>query len=140
MSLNCMTQTLAALSLIGNATDGAAPPAMPTLLGPPVANITLQQMRGGFVLDNGMIVDIQVHKHLFLNGQPTAESYFTSQQTDLASVAGKPLTTIIQNTLNDQVLTSLTQVDITVSNLAPVQHHLAQTVMFETMFNGALNN
>lgn len=104
----------------------------------PVAEDTLDEMRAGFVLDNGLIVDIQLSKQIFVNGAPQAHTTFDSMDTRLAAFAGNDVNTLLQNTLNNQVLSTLTEIDISVSNLAPVQQHLSQTVMFETLFNNGL--
>lgn len=104
----------------------------------PVAEDTLNKMRAGFVLDNGMIVDIQLSKQIFVNGRPQAHTTFDSMDTRLVTFAGKDANTLLQNTLNNQVLSSLTEIDISVSNLAPVQQYLSQSVVFETLFHNAL--
>lgn len=92
-----------------------------------VPDSTLASLRGGFLLPNGVIVDFNFKKSLFQNGELTSQSYF--QSPDNLSLLNKDnfnlgsnfsesiFTSIIQNDLDNQTLTSITTIDISIENL-----------------------
>ncbi|WP_333875031.1 hypothetical protein [Methylobacter sp.] len=88
----------------------------------------LDQLRGGFVLANGVNVDFSLDRITSLNGAVVSSSFFQSsanmslfqngalnQAPDLAGAAG--LGSIIQNNMDNQVIRNATDINITVSNL-----------------------
>ena len=108
----------------------------------PVSDNTLDALRAGFVLDNGLVDNIRLDKQLFVNGQLVSQSYFDSANAmgqQLASFSGDALNTVLQNSLNDQVLSSVTQLDISISNLDAVQQNIMQTALYEALFDAGLN-
>lgn len=108
-----------------------------------VPDSELGELRAGFVLDNGMVVNIRFDKQLFVNGDPVSQTYFDSADAmgqQIASFSGDDLNTVLQNSLNDQVLSSVTQMDISISNLAPVQQSMVQSAVYETLFSRVLGN
>ncbi|MFT6897195.1 MAG: hypothetical protein ACJA13_001601 [Paraglaciecola sp.] len=92
-----------------------------------VPDSTLASLRGGFVLPNGMIVDISFKKSIFQNGELTSQSYFESPEnlsllnkdnfTFSSDSSDALFTSIIQNNLDNQTLTSITNIDISIKNL-----------------------
>ena len=104
----------------------------------PVSDKSLASLRGGFVLDNGLIVDIQVNKQLLINGEQVSGFTYTTTDTlaeDVAAMMGNQLNPIVQNQLNDQILSSITNIDISISNASVAQQTLSQAIMHETYFN-----
>lgn len=87
----------------------------------------LSQQRGGFTLPNGMVVNISLERLIFLNGIETASSFiqFPIEGTLIQSgggnlgqdLSGLALGSIIQNSLDDQVIRSINEVSIEISNL-----------------------
>jgi hypothetical protein len=106
-----------------------------------VSDKVLGELRAGFVLDNGLVVNIRLDKQLFVNGQLVSQAYFDSAEAmgqQLASFSGDTLNTVLQNSLNDQVLSSVTQMDISISNLSTLQHNVMHTALYESLINRAL--
>ena len=104
----------------------------------PVSDKSLASLRAGFVLDNGLIVDIQVNKQLLINGEQVSGFTYTTTDTlaeDVAAIMGNQLNPIVQNQLNDQILSSITNIDISISNASVAQQTLSQAIMHETYFN-----
>jgi transcription termination factor NusB len=108
-----------------------------------VSDKALAEIRAGFVLDNGLVVNIRLDKQLFVNGELVSQTYFDSADAmgqKLASFSGDELNTVLQNSLNDQVLSSVTQMDISISNLSAVQQNIMQTALYQALYNRALGN
>lgn len=104
-----------------------------------VSDQSLASLRAGFMLDNGMVVDIALSKRLFINAEQVGETlYLSNSHSDDLWLSDTSLSHFVQNTLDNQILSSITHLDIAVSNLTPVQQHLAQEVLYETLFTGPL--
>ncbi|MEH6710989.1 MAG: hypothetical protein V7733_07215 [Paraglaciecola polaris] len=110
-----------------------------------VTDSTLSSLRGGFVLGNGVVVDINFQKSIFRNGELTSHSYFQSPQDlnflgkdefNLRSVLpNNTLNTVIQNTLDNQTLSAITNIDITIKNLEQAQQAFAHSELYNTFFD-----
>jgi len=87
----------------------------------------LDQLRGGFVLPNGMNIDFSLERVTSLNGTVMSSSFFQlpgnalllqngalNQSPDLA---GAGLSTVIQNNVDNQIIRTVTDINIAVSNL-----------------------
>jgi hypothetical protein len=87
----------------------------------------LDQLRGGFVLPNGTNIDFSLGRITSLNDQVISSSFFQSsantalfqngvmnQAPDLAMSA---LGNVIQNNIDNQVIKTVTDINIAVSNL-----------------------
>lgn len=87
----------------------------------------LDQLRGGFVSPNGIIIDFSLERITSLNGSVVSSSFFQlpdnaalfqngslNQSPDLA---GLGLSTVIQNNLDNQIIRTVTAINIAVSNL-----------------------
>jgi hypothetical protein len=111
----------------------------------PVPDSTLSALRGGFVLGNGIVVDINFQKSILQNGELVSYFYFQSPQdinlliTDelnLASVLpDSTLNTVLQNTLDNQTLSAITNIDITIKNLEQAQRTFIQNERYNTYFD-----
>ena len=88
----------------------------------------LDQLRGGFVLPNGMNVDFSLARLTTINGAVVSSSFFqlpgnvSSVQNGAAlnqfpNMAGTGLNSVIQNNLDNQRIQSLTDINIAVSHL-----------------------
>ena len=100
-----------------------------------VSDASLASLRAGFVLNNGLVVDIQLSKRLFINAEQVSDTlFFSSSDSGDLLISDTSLSGFLQNTMDNQVLSSITQLDIAVSNLAPVQQHLSQELFYETLF------
>ncbi len=87
----------------------------------------LDQLRGGFVLPNGMSIDFSLERITSLNGTVVSSSFF--QLPDNASLlqngalnqspelAGAGLSSVIQNNVDNQIIRTVTDINIAVSNL-----------------------
>ena len=111
----------------------------------PVPDSTLSELRGGFVLGNGVVVDINFQKSIAQNGELVSYSYFQSPQNldllitdelNLASVLpDSTLNTVLQNTLDNQTLSAITNIDITIKNLEQAQRTFIQDGRYTTYFD-----
>jgi len=87
----------------------------------------LDQLRGGFVLPNGVTIDFSLERIISLNGAVVSSSFFELPsnvtliqngniiQNPGLSMSG--LGTVIQNNLDNQTISALTQLNLTVSNV-----------------------
>jgi len=91
-----------------------------------VSDTKLAHSRGGFILPNGVIVDISFEKRIFRNGQETSSSYFqTANNQNLVkngklNIPGLSTTlfkSVIQNDLDNQVLQTINNINIDIKNL-----------------------
>ncbi|WP_339773176.1 hypothetical protein [uncultured Paraglaciecola sp.] len=111
----------------------------------PVPDATLSTLRGGFVLSNGVVVDINFQKNIFRNGQLASHSYFQSPQDlsflskddfNLSSVIPNgSLNSVLQNTIDNQTLSAITNIDITIKNLQQAQQAFAHNELYSTFFD-----
>jgi hypothetical protein len=114
-----------------------------------VPDSTLASLRGGFILPNGVIVDISFKKSLFQNGELTSQSYFQSPENlsllnkenfTLSSDLSESLfTSIIQNNLDNQTLTSITNIEISIQNVNNALLALANSEMYSRFFQPSSN-
>jgi hypothetical protein len=87
----------------------------------------LDQLRGGFVLPNGMNIDFSLERITSLNGAVVSSSYFQlpdnvsliqngtlNQAPDLA-ISG--LGSVVQNNLDNQMIRTVTDINIAIGNL-----------------------
>src|SRR5690554_5127733 len=98
------------------------------------ADTELDELRGGFTLDNGMVVDLSFATSVFVNGQErfsdrfVLPNDFSIDQLRGAVVSNGPNNyvmsdaamnnmTVIQNTLDNQLITMMRSIDITISNI-----------------------
>jgi hypothetical protein len=113
----------------------------------PVTEKTLATLRGGFVLSNGLIVDLTFQKHLFQNGELTSHTYLQTPQDyaqlskdgfALSSVLlNNTINTVLQNTLDDQTLSTITNIDITIQNIEQANQAFTQDQLYNTYFNAS---
>jgi hypothetical protein len=91
-----------------------------------VSDTRLAFSRGGFILPNGVIVDISFEKLLFRNGEETASSYFQTPDNQYLVNDGKLnilglsddlFQSIIQNDLDNQTLQTINNINIDIKNL-----------------------
>jgi hypothetical protein len=92
-----------------------------------VADSQLASLRGGFVLPNGIVVDISFEKRIFQNGVVTFSSYFESPENVFlvndgdfniaADLNDSILQSVIQNNLDGQTLTSISTINVGIKNL-----------------------
>ncbi|QHJ10547.1 hypothetical protein FX988_00761 [Paraglaciecola mesophila] len=110
-----------------------------------VSEEKLATLRGGFVLGNGVVVDLNFQKHLFQNGELVGHSYFQTPQDftqlgkdelSLSSVLpNNTFNTVLQNTLDNQTLSAITNIDITIKNIEHAKQAFAQDQLYNTYFN-----
>ncbi|TAK61267.1 hypothetical protein [Methylobacter sp.] len=87
----------------------------------------LDQLRGGFVLPNGMNIDFSLERISSLNGTVVSSSFFQLPENTLLSqngtmnqaldLAGSGLSSVIQNNVDNQIIRTVTDINIVVSNL-----------------------
>lgn len=87
----------------------------------------LDRLRGGFVLPNGMNIDFSLHRISSLNGTVVSSSFFqlpenislfrNGAMNQTPDLAGSGLSSVIQNNLDNQVIKTVTDINIAVSNL-----------------------
>ncbi|WAR46571.1 hypothetical protein [Methylomonas rapida] len=93
----------------------------------PASDEELAELRGGFVLPNGMNVEFSVEKIVSMNGMITFSSTFNMPanisliQNGLGNEApefqGPVLGSVVQNNLDDQFISTLKTINIELSNL-----------------------
>jgi len=146
------TTLISALSIIlisvpsyAKNTPGLAMDEHDTIHWQPVSEEKLATLRGGFVLGNGVVVDLNFQKHLFQNGELTSHTYFQTPQ-DFAQLGKDELSlnsilpnstfnTVLQNTLDNQTLSAITNIDITIKNIEHAKQAFAQDQLYNTYFN-----
>lgn len=94
---------------------------------PRASDSELAQLRGGFLLPNGVNIDLSIEKIISLNGVETFSSFFQFPENgfllqngvgDLApDLAASALNSIIQNNLDNQVISTINEINLEVSNL-----------------------
>lgn len=87
----------------------------------------LAQLRGGFMLPNGMIINFSLEKIVFLNDIEIFSSLVKfpeegfllqhGNQNFAENLAGSALGTVIQNSLDDQVIKAINEINIEIGNL-----------------------
>jgi len=99
-----------------------------------VSDTKLASSRGGFILPNGVIIDISFEKRIFRNGEQTSSAYFQIpnnlnlikngqlNSTELANkssnqIANSLFQSIIQNDLDNQTLQTINNINIDIKNL-----------------------
>ena len=91
-----------------------------------VSDTRLADSRGGFILPNGLIVDISFEKRIFRNGEETANSYFQTPsnlnlvkngELNIPGLSNTLFQSIIQNDLDNQTLQTVNNINIDIKNL-----------------------
>ncbi|SFP92820.1 hypothetical protein SAMN05216419_103412 [Nitrosomonas cryotolerans] len=87
----------------------------------------LAQQRGGFLLPNGVNINFSLEKIIFLNGVEASSSFFqlpengsliqNGDQNLASDLTGSALNGIIQNNLDNQVIKTINEINIEISNL-----------------------
>tara|TARA_R110002073_G_scaffold159066_1_gene314321 strand:- start:1415 stop:1903 length:489 start_codon:yes stop_codon:yes gene_type:complete len=87
----------------------------------------LALQRGGFVLPNGVNINLSLEKTIFLNGVETFSSFFqlpenfsllqNGNQNLTSDLGGSTLSSVIQNNLDNQAIKTINEFNIEVSNL-----------------------
>ncbi|HRQ05176.1 MAG TPA: hypothetical protein PK580_04350 [Nitrosomonas halophila] len=88
----------------------------------------LDELRGGFILPNGVRIDLNLEKIVLLNGNELFSSYFQAPKDTLLlqngiqnlvadSVITPSMGSFIQNTLDNQQIRTITEINIEISNL-----------------------
>jgi hypothetical protein len=103
----------------------------------------LAQQRGGFVLPNGMVIDISLERTILLNGVETISSFFqfpengillqNGSENLMPDPIGSALSSVIQNNLDDQVIKAISEFNIELSNLQNINvdnhHHSLDSIL-----------
>ncbi|MFT7007749.1 MAG: hypothetical protein ACJAXJ_002286 [Colwellia sp.] len=91
-----------------------------------VSDTILAYSRGGFILPNGVIVDISFEKRIFRNGEETSSSYFETPSNlnlvkngklNIPGVSNTLFQSIVQNDLDNQTLQTINNINIDIKNL-----------------------
>lgn len=91
-----------------------------------VSDTQLAHTRGGFILPNGVIVDISFEKRIFQNGEEIASSYFQTPNShsivqngklNVPGLSSALFQSIIQNDLDNQTLQTINNINIDIKNL-----------------------
>lgn len=94
-----------------------------------VEDTKLAGLRGGFLLPNGLVVNISFDKRILQNGEEIFHSYFqlpeninltTAGELDLDSANvfdSSTIQSVIQNTLDNQTISSINNINIDIRNL-----------------------
>ena len=91
-----------------------------------VSDKKLAFSRGGFILSNGVIVDISFEKRMFRNGQETSSSYFQTANNqnlvkngklNIPGLSNTLFKSVVQNDLDNQLLQTINNINIDIKNL-----------------------
>ena len=91
-----------------------------------VSDTLLAYSRGGFILPNGVIVDISFEKRIFRNGEETSSSYFQTPsnlnlakngELNIPGLSNTLFQSIVQNDLDNQTLQTINNINIDIKNL-----------------------
>ncbi|WP_090719033.1 hypothetical protein [Nitrosomonas sp. Nm166] len=88
----------------------------------------LEEQRGGFLLPNGVMIDISIEKVVSLNGVQTFASYFQFPDNNFfllqngdgnitPDLSGSALASVIQNNLDNQIISTINTINLEISNL-----------------------
>ena len=83
----------------------------------------LEQLKGGFILPNGVHVDLSLVKSIYLNGVETFSSSLKFPDDGLilqnmgVDLGASALSSVIQNNLDNQLISAITELNVTISNL-----------------------
>lgn len=87
----------------------------------------LDRLRGGFVLPNGMNIDFSLERITSLNGTVVSSSFFqlpenaalfqNGAMNQASGLADSGLSSVIQNNVDNQIIKTVTDINIAVSNL-----------------------
>ena len=87
----------------------------------------LAQQRGGFVLPNGVMIDISLERTIFLNDIETVSTFFEFPENGVLIQNGygnmvpdsisSPLSSVLQNNLDDQLIKAINELNIEISDL-----------------------
>ena len=91
----------------------------------------LEEQRGGFLLPNGVVIDISIEKVISQNGVETFSSYFQFPENNFfllqngdgimaPDLNGSALASVIQNNLDDQIIRTINTINLEISNLQNV--------------------
>jgi len=115
-----------------------------------VSSAELDASRGGFILPNGIIVDISINKYILTNGTETYSYNYQSPVNQLLVQGGRlnlsskltnsPLTTIIQNSLDNQIISAINTINIDIRNLNSVNHNISSSDYFSLYVLPNLHN
>ncbi|NRA53564.1 MAG: hypothetical protein HRU23_05415 [Gammaproteobacteria bacterium] len=115
-----------------------------------VSSAELDASRGGFILPNGIIVDISINKYILTNGTETYSYNYQSPVNQLLVQGGQlnlsskltnsPLTSIIQNSLDNQIISAINTINIDIRNLNSVNHNISSSDYFSLYVLPNLHN
>lgn len=106
----------------------------------PVTNDQLDSLRGGFILPNGITVDISIEKQVFTNGIETYSSFFKTPDNHLlvkegqlnfsSTIGNSLLSSVIQNDLDNQTIRALNTINIDIKHLNNVTLNLSNRELY----------
>jgi len=101
---------------------------------PTASDSELEEQRGGFLLPNGVHIDFGIEKLVYLNGVETFSSYFQFPENNFllqngdgnmaSDLNGSALASVIQNNLDDQVIRTVNEINLEISNLHNLNHDI----------------
>lgn len=118
--------TMSGVALAVSSEDGDFEPPSETEEWHKVSDSHLAYTRGGFILPNGVVVDISFEKLLFRNGEETASSYFETADNqylvndgklNIPGLSNELFQSVIQNDLDNQTLQTINNINIDIKNL-----------------------
>jgi len=108
----------------------------------------LAASRGGFVLDSGTVINISIDRRVYQNGVETFSSYFESPQelaalrpnsADIgAEFVDSLLNSIIQNTRDNQLIETISKIDIELRNPAAITQDVTGAAIFSQFLEPGL--
>lgn len=98
---------------------------------PRASDSELEQLRGGFLLPNGMNIEFSIERVMSLNGVETFSSFFQLPENGfllqngdgnmvVPDLAASALNSVIQNSLDDQVISTINDINLEISNLQDI--------------------
>lgn len=117
---------------------------------PIASDAELDELRGGFTLPNGVNVDFSIEKIVALNGVITFSSSFRLPETisliqngfdrAIPEINGGGLGSIIQNSLDNQVISRINTINIELSNLRNANNNLGNMVFGDMVMPNLYKN
>ena len=106
----------------------------------PVTNAHLDSVRGGFILPNGITIDISIEKQVFTNGVETFYSFFQTSENHLlvkndqlnlsSTTSGSLLNSLIQNNLDNQTIRAFNSINIDIKHLNNIGLKLSSSELY----------
>ena len=108
----------------------------------------LDKSRAGFVLSNGVVVDISFEQAIFINEMEKASAFFETPENlalvtngefnvSSANFQDSLIQSVIQNTLDNQTIRTINNININIQNIHLAQESLKNSAIYNLYFDSS---